>query len=356
MRRTLVLLTVIRSLTFSQTTVNPDISVQGDLLLINNSQSTSLSTSGLEIAIQGYVNPFARADVFLHKHAGESAIELEEAVLTIERGLPLNLGLRTGKFRPSFGKINREHSHTYYYILPSRPVQSLLGSEMWSSTGIEASVLAPLPWYSNFSLSYMQAGVSEHHHAKIRDLYDDYKKSVEKEVEIPSAMVFRFSNFFEINSITHLETGVNHYLTVSEKSEVISGVDLKFKWRPDKYRSLTIQGELMQKSGEEVHREKKYHDEHKSDENEIDKATVAYGWLNMQLNKVWNGGFIVDYSNNLDEAEYKSFGLFAGFSPVEESSVFRIRLHQEYYGDKKPAFSIVGQIIWSLGPHKPHRF
>jgi len=53
MRRTLVLLTVIRSLSFSQTTVNPDISVLGDLLLINNNESTSLSTSGLEIAVQG---------------------------------------------------------------------------------------------------------------------------------------------------------------------------------------------------------------------------------------------------------------------------------------------------------------
>ena len=347
MRRTLVLLTVIRSLSFSQTTVNPDISVLGDLLLINNSESTSLSTSGLEIAVQGYVNPFARADVYLHKHEGESVVELEEAFLTIERGLPLHLGLRTGKFRPSFGKINRDHSHTYYYILPSRPAQSLLGSEMWSSTGIEASILAPLPWYSNFSLSYMQAG--------IHDRDDDSKKSVNKEAEIPSAAALRFSNFFEINSITHLETGVNHYFTVSEKSEVISGVDLKFKWRPDKYRSFTIQGELMQKSGEEIHTEKKYHDEHKSGDDDIHETIVAYGWLNMQFNKVWDGGLIVDYSNDLDEAEYKSVGLFVGFSPVEESSVFRIRLHQEYH-DKKPAFSIVGQIIWSLGPHKPHRF
>ncbi|SVD60381.1 uncharacterized protein METZ01_LOCUS413235, partial [marine metagenome] len=108
MRRTLVLLTVIRSLSFSQTTVNPDISVLGDLLLINNNESTSLSTSGLEIAVQGYVNPFARADVYLHKHEGESVVELEEAFLTIERGLPLHLGLRTGKFRPSFGKMNRD--------------------------------------------------------------------------------------------------------------------------------------------------------------------------------------------------------------------------------------------------------
>jgi len=255
--------------------------------------------------------------------------------------------LRTGKFRPSFGKINRDHSHTYYYILPSRPAQSLLGSEMWSSTGIEASILAPLPWYSNFSLSYMQAG--------IHDRDDDSKKGVNKEAEIPSAAALRFSNFFEINSITHLETGVNHYFTVSEKSEVISGVDLKFKWRPDKYRSFTIQGELMQKSGEEIHTEKKYHDEHKSGDDDIHETLVAYGWLNMQFNKVWNGGLIVDYSNDLDEAEYKSVGLFVGFSPVEESSVFRIRLHQEYH-DKKPAFSIVGQIIWSLGPHKPHRF
>ena len=85
MRRTFVLLTVIRSLSFSQTTVNPDISFLGDLLAKGDKESLALSTSGLEIAAQGYVNPFARADLFLHIHDSEGAVDVEEAFLTVER-------------------------------------------------------------------------------------------------------------------------------------------------------------------------------------------------------------------------------------------------------------------------------
>ncbi len=163
MRRTVVLLSLVGTTAFSQTTVNPDISFLGDLLIQGGGESYSLGTSGLEIAAQGYVNPYARADLFLHIHDGEVAVELEEAFLTIERGLPLNLGLRTGKFRPDFGKINREHAHTYHYVLPSRAVQSLLGEEMWSSPGAELSALMPLPWYSRISFSTMQSGMGEEH-------------------------------------------------------------------------------------------------------------------------------------------------------------------------------------------------
>ena len=369
MKRTAVLLVLIETLAFSQTTVNPDISFLGDLLIRGNKESLALSTSGLEIAAQGYVNPFARADLFVHIHDDEGTVEIEEAFLTIERGLPFNLGLRAGKFRPDFGKINREHNHTYHYILAPRPMQSLLGEEMWSSPGVELSVLMPLPWYSKLSFSAMQNemggghGHNEHVDEKnnIEKEWQDEEKWEEKEkkneeVANSGVITLRFSNFFELNDITHLEAGLNHYRPPHEKEATVSGVDLKFKWRPDKYRSITAQGEVMQGGGKEEHKEKKYHDEHLKQKNEKEAVTIAYGWVNIQLNKIWNIGLIVDYSSELDDMEYMSFGGFIGFSPVEESSVFRFRIQREYVGNDKTSFSVLGQIIWSLGPHKPHRF
>jgi len=65
--------------TFSQTTVNPQFSVIGDLVMDHLHKDPSLLSSGIEIAVQGYVNPFARADIYLHKHNDDSPIELEEA-------------------------------------------------------------------------------------------------------------------------------------------------------------------------------------------------------------------------------------------------------------------------------------
>ena len=107
---------LITTFIFGQTTANPQFSVIGDLVIDHLNKNTSLLSSGIEMAIQGYVNPFARADIYLHKHNDTSPIELEEAVMTIEKGLPFGLGIRAGKFRPDLGKINQIHAHLFPYI------------------------------------------------------------------------------------------------------------------------------------------------------------------------------------------------------------------------------------------------
>ncbi len=149
---------------FSQTTANPQFSVIGDLVMDQINDSPKLSSSGVEIAIQGNVNPFARADVYLHKHNDESALELEEAVITIERGLPLGLGLRAGKFRPDIGKINKDHAHLFPFIQAPKSMANILGEEFWSPTGLEGSILLPLPWYTKLSIGYFDEGFEDHMH------------------------------------------------------------------------------------------------------------------------------------------------------------------------------------------------
>lgn len=320
---------------YSQTTVNPDVSVIGDLISISDNETTDFSTSGVELAIQGYVNPFARADVYLHKHYDESGIDLEEAFISIERGLPYNLGLRAGKMRPDFSKINSEHMHTYYYILSSEPVQAVLGEELWSSLGIEGNLLLPLSWYSNISFGVFQSGISEHHH------HDDDEVEEDDEEEEDAGKVFstRLSHFIDLNRVTHLELGTSYYQELEESDHNILGADFKFKWRPDTYRSLIVQGDYLLSKGYEG-----------------ESTNTGYVWLNYQFNRIWNAGMIMDYSDDLEEETYKSVGVFAGFSPVEESSVFRLRLHQAYHGDEDPYLTLIAQIIWALGPHKPHQF
>ncbi len=342
MIRFILFITLILSLGSAQTTTNPDISIIGDLVFSTDGDKTDFSNSGLEIAAQGYVNPYARADVFLHLHDENSVLELEEAVLSIERGLPLNLGLRTGKFRPDFSKINPEHMHTYAYILPSTVAQSILGEEMWSSFGIETQALLPLPWYSNFSLGFFQHGISEHHHHD--ELHPDetnknHHEAEDSETKEPGkTLSSRFSHFFDLNNNSHLEAGISAYRELKDRERSIFGADIKFKWRPDTYRSITLQADLFQ-----------VEDKHES-------LQAGYTWINIQFSRIWNVGLIADYSSNFKEARYSSIGLFAGFSPVEESSVFRLRVHQNWHGDEDPEWSVTGQIIWSLGPHKPHQF
>ena len=322
----------------AQTSANPDFSVIGDLRV---NQAGELSTSGLELAIQGYVNPFARADVFLHKHGGHEPIELEEAVLTIERGLPLGLGLRSGKFRPDLGKINKEHMHTFATIEAPGAVQGLLGEELWSGTGLELNALAPLPWYSKLTMGVFANGIEPHHHHEEEGAdTSEVDEHAHEEEESHPALNFRLSHFLDLTDVAHLELGVSAYLSdADEGPRNIAGVDFKFRRRPDRYRSLTWQGEYfyINIGGDEP-------------------AHAAYSWLNLQVNQVWNGGLMADYSSDIDEESYWSAGLFLGFSPVEESSVLRLRLLRSVHGDEEAEYGAIAQLIWSLGPHKPHVF
>ncbi len=335
-----ILLTLLFTVAFSQTTVNPDISVIGDLI---TDQEGNISSSGVEVAVQGYVNPFARADVFLHKHADHNAIHLEEAVISFERGLPFNMGLRTGKFRPDIGKINKEHAHTLFFIDAPTSMKNLLGDEMWGTFGVEPNWLLPLPWYAKLSVGYFTKAMGEscdHGEEEVEELTHN------GDTEKTTAMSARLSHFVDLNDVTHLEIGSGYYRDI-ENHELphlhqVFELDFKFKWRPNTYRSFTWQGEVFRKS---------------PIENPENKYKIAgYTWMNYQFNKQWNVGVVADFSSDIDEDSFKSYGAFAGFSPAEESSVFRLVVSQEQHGDEETHFGVKGQIIWALGPHKPHQF
>ncbi|MBC8375104.1 MAG: hypothetical protein H8E26_03595 [FCB group bacterium] len=337
-----LLLFVFMGSLLAQTTVNPDISVIGELDLTHLDEETTLSASSIEIAIEGYVNPYARAEVYLHKHLDGHPIELEEAVLSIERGLPLGFALRAGKFRPEFGGMNKQHLHLFPYIILPEPVAQVLGDHKWSSAGLEAKWLLPLPWYNNLSFAYLQEGISTEGHAH------DEEQEVETHAETGKAFSARYSSFFDLGEVSHLEVGLSTYQLLDDSDANMAALDFKYKWRPNKYRSITWQNELL-RLGPVTHVEE-------GGAEELHEVIAAYSMLNYQFNKVWNVGAIVDYSSDIEESVYKSSGLFVGFSPVEETTVLRIFVKQAQHGDHNPGFLLQAQLLWSLGPHKAHQF
>ena len=336
---------------FSQTTANPQFSVIGDLVMDQINDSPKLSSSGVEIAIQGNVNPFARADIYLHKHNDESPIELEEAVLTIERGLPLGLGLRLGKFRPDLGRINKVHAHLFPFIEAPTGMKKVLGEEFWAPTGVEANILLPLPWYSNVSVGYFDSGIRGDIHEGEGESHDleqnhDHNHGEEKQ---DFALSGRWSHFFDLNDINHIEIGTSGYL--GDKN-ILIGADLKYKWRPNKYKSLTLEVEIFQYA---------CWDDGPEDLYQNNCTGTYYGMVNYQFNKSYNIGVIGEVWVHQEEDEI-SPALFIGYSPVEESAVFRLKIGQvnHFYlpgEDKiKQDLIVTAQLIWSLGPHKPHRY
>ncbi|MFQ6605824.1 MAG: hypothetical protein ACE5D8_09780 [Fidelibacterota bacterium] len=309
----------------AQTTTNPDFSVIGDIQIIQN-DSVYFSDSGIELAYQGYVNPFAKASVYFHFHPDEG-FELEEAYLAIERGLPLGLGLRAGVLRPYFGKINGQHAHIFPFIESPLSVQSTLGPEHWWANGVEINALLPFPWYSQMALFYGS---------------DNLKSVALDGTQLSGASTMagciRWSNFIDLTPVTHLETGLSYYQEPGNEN-ALAGADIKYKYRPNKYHSFTWQSEwfhwLSGHSGQ---------------------STAAYSWMNIQFNKRWNAGLILDGVRERGGLIHGGWGVFAGFSPVEESSVVRIKLERPAFPDDQSSLVTIIQLIWSLGPHKPHRF
>jgi len=322
-----------------QTSVNPDISVIGTLAASHTDHTSTFNASDLEFAISGYVNPFARADIYIHKALDDHPFELEEAVLSIERGLPLGTALRLGKFRPDFGAINRQHKHLFPHIDMPEPVSHLLGDHQWSSGGLESSWLLPLNWYNKISVSLMEQGITPDAHT--------HDEEAEEHDDSGSALALRYVTFLELGTTMQLQLGLSQYQSVEHAGENLQVVDVKYKWRPDKYRSLTWQTEVFRKQAEEGSED---HEDHEP------AVTAGYSLLDYQFSQKWNAGLILDYSSHIDAEGYRSAGAFMGFSPVEETTVLRLLLKQSRHGEEEAHTLIEAQITWSLGPHKVHQF
>ena len=90
--------------------------------------------------------------------------------------------------------------------------------------------------------------------------------------------------FFELSDINLMEIGTSYY---KGPESSLMGADFKYKWRPNKYRSLTIQGEIVQLSIKEEHHEEKHADEVYKGEYK-NKSDAGYLMINYQFNKSFN--------------------------------------------------------------------
>ena len=80
-----------------------------------------------EVALQAFVDPYARADFFLA--IGEDSIEVEEGYVTFP-ALPGRIGLRAGRMRAAFGRVNRFHNHSLPWVDRPLIAFNLLGGSL----------------------------------------------------------------------------------------------------------------------------------------------------------------------------------------------------------------------------------
>ncbi len=352
-------------------TKNPDISVITDFRAFTHDNSAlsaeknrlNLSLHEIELALQGYLNPYARADIYLAKHGLEGPLEIEEASATFLRGLPLGLNIKVGKYLIDFSKLNLLHPHAYPFV--ERPLlhRIYFGDDGFNDTGINASLLLPTgSVYSELSFNVLKGDfVRGHHH------HDGEEHSHEAEENEEQALGYtgRFSNHFQISDYANLELGVSGATAIYDTHEnlrlILGGFDFKYKWRPNKYRSITLQWEAIFNRRQLIHGEHD-HGAETGHSNAAEMETVntfgVFGFANFQFRQRWNVGAKAEWLQapvSKDE-KYLAYSIFAGFAPMEETSVIRLLLAREQHPGEDAVNKALVQVIFSLGPHKAHVF
>lgn len=366
--------------TASAQSTNPEISVIGDVRAFvstnpddSKADRLQLDLRSLELALGGYLNPFARADVVVGYHDGE--FELEEAYATILRGLPGKLQLKAGKYRLDFGKLNQLHPHTYSFGDTPLVHQHLLGEEGLVDIGINlntqiaigrsALTVSANVLKGDFATPH-QHGHDEHEHldrtfrrgvARVGVLDED--EHHESETDIGTSQ--RLGLFVPTSDYAGFEVGVNALQGTldrhTDRAVSLWGADFKYRWAPDRYRSLTVQAEWVRSRRDVLHHHHHYGEIH--EEIERVKASGFFAFVDWRLAQRWNLGTIAEQSELAEHegVKVRRAGVFAGFALMEETTLVRLLVRRTDHDElHKPYNEAIVQLVFSLGPHKAHWF
>lgn len=356
----------------AQTTVNPDISViprfridtnDGEKLAQGKREFSrpDFQFEELEMAIQAYLNPFARGDVILTLPGPDieaGKLGIEELYATVLRGLPLDLNIRLGKYRAEFGKLNMMHPHAWSFITQPLSQERFLGHEGLNDLGISASILLPTgEVYSKLTLDLLR-GSAIGEAAGIEDT------SGAKPTYATSG---RLMGFFPLGESSDLESGVSFYTGIHDPYHRDRfwywNLDFKYKYKPDMYTALVVQGEVLlnARTAWQDRALNPFLDASGTPERRSITTSGMYLFADYQFFKTYSIGARFDWSQSpySKDDKARAVAVFLGYYPVEET--LGLRLQYQNTRTEMPAGSVsvnsIGmQILFSLGPHKAHPF
>ncbi len=357
----------------AQTSSNPEISVIPRFLIFTDDggkldqgkrefSRPEFQFQEIEAVFAGYLNPYARADVIMALSGPDieaASLGLEEAYLTVLRGLPLDLNVRAGKYRAEFGKLNMMHPHQWPFITQPILQQRFFGEEALNDLGISASVMLPTgDLYSRLTLDVLR-GLSIPRAAGLEDTTDESQ---------PYAASGRLMGFFPVGDDADLETGISAYTGVHDPYTRDDfwywNFDFKYRYRPSTYTSLVIQGEYLLNTRDAVQGRDlvPFVDAAGNPERRSITSGGLYLYADYQFLKMFSAGSRFDWSQSPYGTDDPATGIsvFFGYYPVEETIGLRLEyqhMRTDVPGGEARAVNFIGlQTVFSLGPHKAHPF
>ncbi len=398
--------------------VNPDISVIPQFIVCPQGvkdcpyadAKAALNLQEVELALQGYLNPYVRGDVFVG--VNPDGVDVEEAYATFVRGLgPVQLKL--GKYRVDWGNVNPLHPHAYSWIFAPLVEERFFGSEGLDQ--IAANVNASFPAGEQGELKVSgdllrgdidagrafgptippppsgaicvgpgcADGVCNPGDADCAIAYYQPPAAPPADSHPKLAGHLRVSYFDEIKPNHSLLVGVDGLTGTLDPSldrkTTWLGANAKYRWRPSKYRSLNAFASYIHAKTDlaaasvrsstcvgpdcvanvcpadglcamidDVHAVKS-------------GSASTSGWYaiaDYQFALRWNGGLKFDSSQGLETTDtIRRAEAFVAFALMEETTLFRFLYRHETGDGYDRARNVTAlQFLFSLGPHRPHAF
>ncbi len=310
--------------------LNPEVSFTGIFLgVATDGGREELTVQEFELDLQAALDPFSRTR-FTLAVGEEGKLEIEEGYVTYA-SLPGGLTLTAGKFRQSFGALNRQHLHALPQTEYPAVLTTFFDQEGLGQTGLSFEWLLPRGWATANEVTLQ--------------LTDGESEAFGGEAFESLAVLAKVKSYWEIGEASWFEWGLSGIVGESDGPEEnrVWGTDLTYHWQPParaKYRELTWRSELLLSqrddgSGEHV------------------EAWGGYSYLEGLVRRNLYLGVRVDRVEDPLEPALRSWGVVP-YVTWWQSEFVRLRAQFEHLeqdgGEDESRFVL--QLTWAAGPHK----
>jgi hypothetical protein len=284
-----------------------------------------------EVAFQAWVDPYAKANVFLSITKG--GIDVEEGYAQFVT-LPYDLTAKAGKFKALFGKDNTWHAHVRPWIDQPLVIHNFFGDEGFNDDGISVSKSITNPWNT-----FIEA-TGEVFEGRVANVFD--RRGLNDLVYNAHLKAFR-----DISENNNIEVGTSYARgTLNDVHNQFAALDVTYRWKPPQrglYNSFIGRVEAIANKRGDADRTLK----------------GFYASADYQLTRRLFTGVRIDAANRF----------VAGATPMDrgvsatltfwpsEFSQLRGQLRRMRYGDVgKSVTELLLQLQFSIGAHGAHTF
>ncbi len=357
----------------NQQTLNPQLSITGDMNAFYRDQDGSRERSGFDFRVLGmhlesYLDPYSQFKASLE--IDKNGVELGEAYMTLY-GLPGSMSATFGKFRQQFGVVNRWHKHSLDQFDFPLALRQIFGEGGLNQTGVSLDWALP-------GAGKMSQGLT----VQITD--GENQRLFDGNTLGTPSLLLQYKNYRDLTPNTYLDVGLTGLLgwqdewdvdrgagLVTEndsRSTMVYGLDWSLVWEPThrmRYRNVEWRGEfffldrgLLAPDGSGA---------------DTIQSWGAYTYVQSKLNRKFAVGTRLDYytPDNKSYADLVPYiaphaftadtsqWLLAPYITWEQSPWVRWRVEYNHvdFGDVAETENVLYlQLIFAAGPHKHERY